>query len=407
MSIEIVFAIVVAVMVITIAATVFKRATGFMASMMWGMFPVYGALLPAGGGLIALLGALGLIAMIVRMRTKASPIGWGILLLALIFGVSVLVREWIDPPSQTGSVGIQLVVSILAAGFLAYVGTAVEWKAGFAIGLLPGGLTLAVAEVIRVLSGGVIHAQEAAFGVNPIVLGQYAGIAAMVPIYQVAKRAWSGWSIIFALVAIAGVVATASRGPLLGVAAAVMYLVVRGDGRSAGGWKRFQRLTGLIVASALVLVLLVLLKVDIGGWFRLDDSDRNASTRVNGWTASWSTIESNWVFGAGPGRYADSDYGANLSLPDYPHNIWLETWSEFGILLVVIAVVIVVVSWRTASGIGTSFIVFGVIAFGLSGSLLSSLVFWVSIGLAVSTSSRVQFSPTDSRSATSLYVKEH
>ncbi|MGN7861651.1 O-antigen ligase family protein [Microbacterium sp. 22303] len=406
MSIEIVFAIVVAVVVITIAATVFKRATGFMASMMWGMFPVYGALLPAGGGLVALLGALGLIALIVRTRTKATPIGLGILLLALAFGVGVVVREWIDPPSQTGAVGIQLVVSILAAGLLAYVGTAVEWKAGFAFGLLPGGLTLTVAEVIRVLSGGVIHAQEAAFGVNPIVLAQYAGIAAMVPIYQVARRAWSWWNIIFALVAITGVVATASRGPLLGVAAAVMYLIVRGDGHSAGGWKRFQRLIVMVVASAFVLVSVVLLRVDIGGWFRLDDSDRNASTRVDGWTASWSTIESNWVFGAGPGRYANSDYGANLSLPDYPHNIWLETWSEFGILLVVIAVAIVVMSWRTASGIGTSFIVFGVIAFGLSGSLLSSLVFWISIGLAVSTSAHGRLSLSDSSDATSPYVKE-
>lgn len=371
--------------IVILATTLLRKTLGFLASAIWSLFPVYGVLLPPGAGLIALTAGLSVVTVIARTRTTFRPGPSRVFLIALIFAVIVLGREWIDPPAQVDQTGIQLTASIVAASLLGYVGALLRWKQGFALGLLPGGLILAVAEILRVLQGGTIHAQQAAFGVNPIVLAQYAGVASIVVVFQVARGSWRWYALAGLAVAGAGLVASGSRGPLLGLAVAVAYTLVRGYGVTRAGTRRAVRLVVVALGAAVAIAALSASQIDIGSWLRLDDSDGNASSRLDAWNGALATIADTPFFGAGPGRYFYGGYGVDSGVPAYPHNLWLEAWSEYGVVAFILLTAVVVVAWRRAAQLGQMFVVFAVVSYGLSGSFDTSLVFWVCTFVAAST----------------------
>ncbi|GGM00688.1 hypothetical protein GCM10010038_33470 [Glutamicibacter protophormiae] len=129
------------------------------------------------------------------------------------------------------------------------------------------------------------------------------------------------------------------------------------------------------------------LKIDFAGWFRVEDADRNAGSRIDAWGGAWTTITSDGLLGAGPGRYFEGTYGATVGLPDDPHNILLEIWSEFGLVLAIVLIVVMVLAWRTSAERGQAFVLLAVAVASVSGALATSLVFWMALALATSTQS--------------------
>lgn len=386
MTPEILLAGIVALFVIVIlSVTLMRGALGFLGAAMWSLFPVYGALLPPGGGLIALTGGLVLVMVIAQMQATDRPARSYVFLLAAILAVGVLAREWIDPPVATQGAGLQLAVSVIAAGLLGRIGSLVRWRQGFALGLVAGGVVLAIAETLRVLGGGRVHALEGAFGVNPIVLAQYAAVAALVVVFQIARRAWKWYAWLVFLVAAVGLVVSGSRGPLLGLIVAVAYALFRGYGVERAQARRAVRLITLVLLAGIATALTVVARFDVAAWLRLDDSDGNAAGRFDAWEGALATIWRFPIVGAGPGQYFFGDYGADAGAPTYPHNLWLEAWAEYGAVTFLLMVAVAVAAWRQAAQLGQLFVIFGSVAFSLSGSLDTSLVFWMCFTIAGST----------------------
>lgn len=386
MTPELVLAGIVALFAIVIlSATLMRRSLGFLGAAMWSLFPVYGALLPPGGGLIALTGGLTVIAIIAQVRTTERLARSYVFPLAAILAVGVLAREWIDPPPEGAGTGLQLAASVVAAGLLGRIGSLVRWKQGFALGLIPGGVVLGIAETLRVLGGGGVHAQEGAFGVNPIVLAQYAAVSALVVVFQIARRAWRWYAWSAFLAATVGLVFSGSRGPLLGLIIAVAYVLFRGYGVERAGARRAVRLVMILLIAGIATALTAASRFDVSAWLRLDDSDGNASTRLDAWEGAVATI---WEFpfvGAGPGKYFLGGYGMDAGAPAYPHNLWLEAWSEYGVVTFALMVAVAVAAWRQAAQLGQLFVIFGSVAYSLSGSFDTSLVFWMCLTIAEST----------------------
>lgn len=391
---------------VAIAATpiLMPRYRGFVAACLWSIFPIYGVFLPPGGGLIFLISALTLTAAIIGLR-QASIRSWGLSALpAILLGLFVLIRvSVISAPTE---VAIQLLAAVLAAGLLGWVASALHWGEGFPAGLVVGGVILAGGEVLRVLQGGKIHAAEVAFGLNPIVLAQYASIAALVVFYQVNRGSWRNWTLIFAGIAIAGIIVSNSRGPLLGFIAACFYLFLLLPFFSRG-WLRgiFRSLITLFIVT-LVIIVFVLLGTDLGSWFRIDDADGNAGSRVSAWQGAIATIIDFPLWGAGPGNYFNGVQGINYGMPEYPHNIWLESWSEYGVLAFVLLTFATILTFVKASARGAVFAVFGLIAFSFSGSLWLSVVFWTTVFLSLSTRHSAKQSFGDELNSDHLLLKE-
>ncbi|OSP09235.1 O-antigen ligase family protein [Microbacterium sp. LEMMJ01] len=370
--------------VVILSVTLFRTALGFLGAAMWSLFPVYGALLPPGGGLVALTAGLMVVTIFARNQTARVRIGSGIIYAALL-AMTVVVREWVQPSQYAESTGLQLAASVIAAGLLGRIGVLVRWKQGFALGLLPGGTILAVAETLRVIGGGRVHAQEAAFGVNPIVLAQYAAVAALVVVFQVARHSWRwhAWPVF--LIAATGLVFSGSRGPLLGLVVALAYVLIRGYGVDKAGARRAVRLVTLAVIGAIGLFFLAASRFDVTSWLRLDDADGNASSRLDAWEGAAATIRQHPLFGAGPGNYYFGGSGLANGVPAYPHNLWLEAWSEYGVISFVLLIAVAVSAWRQAAQLGQLFVIFAAVAYSLSGSFDTSLIFFMCLMIAAST----------------------
>lgn len=389
--------------ILTIALTIMRHWLGFLAGALWSLLPIYGSYLPPGTGLVALNLGLLVVGLIAGSRHALGALFNPSLFAALGVALSIYVQQVVRP-AESGDSWMQLLGAITAAGLLGWTGTSVSWRQGYAAGLATGGILLGIAELLRVVGGGVIHGQEAAFGINPIVLGQYCGLSVLVILFQVGRSAWSAAALVPGVTALVGLVVTGSRGPLLAVVLASAYSVAMA--RPSSPWRpsRILRLAGSLLFVITTLAMLSAGGVDLAAWFRLDDTDGNAGSRVIAWRGAVATIMSNPLAGAGPGRYYDGTYGGWGGLPEYPHNIWLEAWSEYGIVSALLLTLTTIAAWLRSSRAGKSFIVFGVIAFCLSGSLDASVVFWVSLMIAASTHSVAPRGEEQSADARALSV---
>lgn len=374
------------VVVLVLALTVLRRHRGFLGAASWSLLPVVGSTLAEGSGLLTLNASLMCMVALTSRRQVSNKRGAGVLVVSACFLFIVMGNYWVRPPEAGESV-FTLVASVSAAIFLGMLGRNVAWESGFAVGLVLGGVVMAAAELARVASGGLVHAAVVSFDLNPIALAQYCSIATLVCLYQVVRGRWRMRAMPVALVLIAGVLATGSRGPLLGLAVAIFYLLVLTPLPGPRTSRRILRIVGLAYFVGLSWVLLLQSRVDITELLRLDDSDGNGATRSSAWQGAWVTIQDHFLLGAGPGRYFRSEYGATVGLPDYPHNIWLESWAEYGLLALALLVSVVVMVWRVADPRIQPLVVFATVAYSFSGSIGLSLSFWVPLALAVSTRS--------------------
>ncbi len=307
-----------------------------------------------------------------------------------------------------GSTKLQLFVITNLVFLIAGIAVA-QRRASFRTVLL---LTLALGAVSAILLArnlGTGHAHAVIGGrfsissdFDPIIFGRDAARAITVAVFFLLVSRSSGLRLAsLASIPVLAVAFTAagSRGPALGLVLGLMVLF----GMSLREREARKRLlfvvSGGIVGAYLVSQLVPGQNVSRSLSFLTGNShDASSNGRTALWKIAWRTFSSHPLFGVGTGGYHAVDPG-NL----YPHNLFLETLAELGIvggLLVAGTIVFGLTRLRTAWVNGTpvdredtamvaSLIVAAFANAMFSGDVTTNNALWLSIGLAVGLSRRV------------------
>lgn len=155
--------------------------------------------------------------------------------------------------------------------------------------------------VVGVGAGGWLVVQRMVTGVRPGGPFGSPNLSATIALLAVAvapvARLGRGWRLVAAGVAAAGVLASGSRGALIGLAVAAVAWVVAGPSRR---WLRWGAVAAMVVAAAGLV------------WRLAGDSDPLRYGRLRLWLIAARTIEAELPWGAGPGGYADAALAWNV-----------------------------------------------------------------------------------------------
>jgi hypothetical protein len=190
-------------------------------------------------------------------------------------------------------------------------------------------------------------------GLGPIWLGRMAGLGILMIPYALRRLHWPRWLVgIAALVFGITLLLTGSRGPVIALTVTIMAVVVdrwlRREGRRQG--RRDELI--LVGAVTLVGVGLVLLPETLTARFLDVGTDRpfmegfSWKARLVYWGASLMLFRDVGFIGLGTGGFPEALFHDDFRF--YPHNALLEVFLENGWPGLILLVLFVVVSWRTA-----------------------------------------------------------
>jgi hypothetical protein len=368
---------------LTIAVAVIYLTPGLLAGLLWALLPVYGLSLPTGSGLIVCALGVGLLSVRcitsrdARWLSESTP-----LVLALAAGILVTIRRLYDDGAfATGSLAMPLAVAISL--FMLFIGLSAAGRVGLLRGIVLGVSVISTAEVLRVAGGGPIHPEAAAFGVNPITIGQFSALGILLSIFFIRQGIARSLHVVTLLICSAGLAVTNSRGPLLalGVALLTMY-VQRLLSKEKKRDFRLRPTIPLIVIMTAILVINAT-SSQFYQWFRVSDEDGNAHGRTEAWSAATRSIIDSPFLGQGADRYNMGELGAASGLPTFPHNIFLEIWSEYGLIPFVLLAVAIIIVVRRSGTAGRPMALGFTVCFCISGSLDTSLGLWVALAVAL------------------------
>jgi len=169
-------------------------------------------------------------------------------------------------------------------------------------------------------------------------------------------------SVVLGLVFVA-MILTLSRAGYLALAALAIVLVLRLPSRRLRGW----------VIAGLAVIALIVLEVPFINQ-RIFTINSSAGLRTSIYGQALHMLSERPIFGAGidgfPIRVAPFRPGTQ-SIELYPHDIWLTTWSEVGLLgLIVLAVIFFGLLWRGVRALPVTNDLFRPILWGSAGTLI-------------------------------------
>jgi O-antigen ligase len=375
-----------ALLVLIIAVAAIYLAPGLLAGLLWALLPIYGSFLPGGSGLIVCALGMALISVRcfasrdARWLSRSTP-----LVLALAAGILVTVRKLFDDgPFAATSLAMPLAIAISL--FILFIGLSAAGRVWLLRGIVLGVSVIAAAEVLRVAGGGPIHPASAAFGVNPITIGQSSALGVLLAIFLIKLGVARSLHVVTLLVCAAGLAVTNSRGPLLalGVALLTMYVqqLFNKEKKQKKRDFRLRPLIPLVVIMTAILVINATLS-QFYQWFRVSDEDGSASGRTAAWSVAVRSIIDSPFLGKGAERYNMGELGAKSGLPAFPHNVFLEIWSEYGLIPFVLLAVAIIIVVRVSGAAGRPIALGFIICFSISGSLDTSLGLWVALAVAL------------------------
>lgn len=372
-----------ALLALIIGVAAIYVSPGLIAGLLWALLPIYGSFLPEGSGLI--ICALGLALISVRCfasrdtrwLSRSTP-----LVLALAAGILVAVRKLFDY-GPFAATGLAMPLAIAISLFILFIGLSAVGRVGLLRGIVLGVSVISAAEVLRVAGGGPIHPESAAFGVNPITIGQYSALGILLSIFLIRLGIARSLHVVTLLICVAGLAVTNSRGPLLalGVALLTMYVQHLFSKEKKRDF-RLRPLIPLVVIMTAILVMNATLS-QFYQWFRVSDEDGNAYGRTAAWSTAARSISDSPFFGQGAERYNMGELGTTSGLPIFPHNIYLEIWSEYGLIPFALLAVATIIVIRTSGAAGRPTALGFIICFSISGSLDTSLGLWVALAVAL------------------------
>ncbi|MFJ4166469.1 O-antigen ligase family protein [Microbacterium sp. NPDC089698] len=362
-----------------VVLAVLLRWPGFLAGLTVGLWFVTPVVLPGLAGFIPTLTVLGVsaVAALLRYGRKGGNGAFKIVLLFALFLFAVMAREFIggDVRKTWAPIGIAMLVGVIIALIGSYGRSREQLIWGFAV----GNSVYAIAEIIRVAGGGALHASYGAFQANPIFAGHLLGIAFFALLALWPRQRTRLWFFLPFLILLGGTLAlTLSRGPIIAAVLAVLFIVIfRKKAKTREGAALHFLLMMVSVVAAVVAY------VYLQGARNSENDALNTEVREDHWTAAWSTIRANPIFGTGTDALFDSTPLDRISPVGYPHNILLETWETYGLLPLVILLVILLLVFRQLNVIGRGMLIFIVTCYLSSGTLSVSVTLWIGVALSI------------------------
>lgn len=231
------------------------------------------------------------------------------------------------------------------------------------------------------------------FGIAMAVIWPLAGMAAFAEKNKLLKLVLFGGFLIIS----ASILFSASRGALVGAAAAAGFAWLTNPKRLVG-----PLLLALLVGGAMFL-LPGAHQERIRSMFEYED-DANAQTRITLWRAGWRMFQDNPVLGVGINNYSEASHSYGVRSQFVPHSIYVQSLSELGLVgtipLLVLLFLILRLNWRTGKRLASSgpsghrayeyYIAhglnFSLVAFMTNGAFLTVLYYphlWILAGLSV------------------------
>ena len=359
---------------IAVCVTAAIAAPAAVSGFAWAGLWIVGDAIPPGMGLLAsgLLLALSLACSASTLRWSSLPGAfwwWGVAWLAVLGASSA-----VHPGSETKIAqvlygGVLLVVTALLSS---------ERRGRLQMLAVTGalGLLLSVAEVLRVASGGLVHPEVAAFGLNPIDLARLTGFAALAWLWLSAEVARKGWPIVLqlaGLACVAGTFATGSRGPFAALIVGLIFWLLS----SRGGFSSWILRLLFCVGTAISVTW----AAGFAGARSSAGLIAEDSARIEAWEAAVSTALAYPLFGAGLGNYLGTM--SPVTVLEYPHNVFLQAAAELGLPAFMLLLALGALSFRTGNAPARGMLLFSALCISVSGHIGQSQIWWVAAGLGL------------------------
>lgn len=294
----------------------------------------------------------------------------------LVFGVGGVFVGW---RNRHFELLVRLMLAVATAGALVLI---YQLSTGQEVGAIPGRFSVSAED-------------------DPITLGRNAAAGLLLAAYlaltaSVGVRLWATATLPALAVAL---LASGSRGPVLGVGIGLLVLLALSLGTAAA-----RRRVALVVTGALVAAIVVPLIVPGSTVSRslsvvaASGTDLSSNGRLDLWSDAWDEISQRPLLGLGTGGFA-------AVRPDegYPHNVFLEAATDAGVvgLLLVVAFVVaaggrLAVAWRRAAARDRmavaavmALFVTAVVNAQFSGGLPNNRAVWLWAGVAVGLAGRL------------------
>lgn len=355
------------------------RAPGFLAGLAIGSWYVLPQVAAPLAGFAVLLMVLIVCLFISWARDGRRPRQQGprAFLPFLLLTAAVAAHELLGNTVRTtwAPIGTAVVVGLL----LVLIGTFERSRAQLLWGFIAPNVVFAIAEIYRVANGGALHTARIAFEANPIFAAHFVGFALLALLYL--HSAGKAPRIIFVVVLpiLAGaILLTLSRGPILALAVSLLYwLLFALPSKSRG--QAARRNTAFLLGVIGAVILFILLSDA-----RSSTIDRaSTEARTEHWTQAWSNIFSSPLWGLGTDQLFATTPADSPSPWQYPHNVFLETWSTYGLLAFLLLTVGVVWIFHRCTPQGRAVLIFTVMCFSVSGTMSISINFWVGIAIGI------------------------
>ena len=340
-----------------------------------------------------------------RLRVFFSPLT----ILVLVFSGLVVVGSFYSWHHQALEKTLKYIVANLVS-FLVVLSLSAQHRRRLYSLLIIVSLVLALGVLVNLVQGGqgALRGRYGAFGIETIAAGRMVGVGFLIGLYGERYRRYRWFLLMFLGM---GVLLAGSRGPVIALLGAVLLQpVLAGGGFSIYKLPRHTLwMGGALLIAVLALFLVVMLTrpavlADSWGPLRLVQettlSDRNIVSRLRFWETALQDVQMSPLVGLGTAGYGGSLPWRDADVWSYPHNIFLEIASEWGLLgLTVFGLMLycgvrnIVHSGRLAREAGievgrnetqilAALFIFVLINAGLSSEIYNNRMLWLVLGIS-------------------------
>ena len=274
-------------------------------------------------------------------------------------------------------------------------------------------LFITIGVIVSFLSSGLgaVRGRYGAFGMESLAVAQMIGLGLITVLYMryKCKR-------IYIIVLVMGVLLSGARGSAVGVLVAILIQPLFEGKGFTNLWQFFSLrrflMLGIILGLGIALLWLTIRIYQPGilaqnwGPFRMiaetNLSDRNIISRIDHWSIALKDARLSPLIGMGTSGYSGSSAWRNPLSLSYPHNLFLEVLSEWGILGLVLFFLMLLrcaanIKWLSRFAQHTqgnwwrseTWVIAGIFIFALTRSSFNSQIYnnrtlWLALGLSES-----------------------
>jgi len=195
------------------------------------------------------------------------------------------------------------------------------------------------------------------FGSNYVAVGHLTGMAILIIAYYVEKNVLKNILVFFAItILLTAMIISGGKGPVISLVATMLIVSVFSI-KFVDSFKKLQVKSVVFLQMVILLILVFSLIVSPAGTVLInrvihfvDVWDLGGETRVDALRLSVEMVKDHPILGEGMGSFETEwvKLGSHDSF-SYPHNIFLEVWSEAGILALLLFVSILFLGIKTVT----------------------------------------------------------